>query len=117
MTDTNTLWAIEHRLWTGGVQAYEKTMAPECVMVFPQPAGILDHPAILEALKGAPRWDDIGFDRPTASQIDEGTIVLAYLGRGLKGVDTYEALCSSTYRRISGEWRIIQHQQTPIGEA
>lgn len=115
MSEHDQAWEIENRLWTGGIQAYEDHMAKDCVMVFPAPVGILDYYAVIEALKDAPRWDDVQFNRKLASACGNDILTLAYLGRGLKGTEQYEAFCSSTYHRFSEGWKIIQHQQTPIG--
>jgi hypothetical protein len=44
----------------------------------------------------------------------EGIIVVAYRADARKeGGETYQAYCTSTYRRLAHEeWRVIQHQQT-----
>ncbi len=107
------LWEIEKQLWTGPADDYDKLMAENCVMVFPLPAGILSREAIIETVKMAPRWDDVELDSVSEVQSSESTVTLAYVGRGLKGSDTYEAYCSSTYVCTDGDWRIVQHQQTP----
>ncbi len=116
MAETSSLWTIETRLWKDGIEAYEAHMAPECVMVFPAPVGIMDHAAILEVLRQAPRWDDVEFDRQVVIHPSPDVATLAYLGRGQRGTDTYEAFCSSTYCRRSADWMIVQHQQTPVGD-
>jgi hypothetical protein len=41
-------------------------------------------------------------------------IVVAYHAKAVKGDETYEAHCTSTYRRRShDDWLVVQHQQTP----
>jgi hypothetical protein len=44
----------------------------------------------------------------------ECIIVVAYKAHARKeGGETYQAYCTSTYRRlVHNEWRVIQHQQT-----
>ncbi|MCZ4297989.1 nuclear transport factor 2 family protein [Henriciella marina] len=107
------LWEVEKQLWTGPAENYDRLMAQDCVMVFPLPAGILSRDAIIETVRLAPRWDDVELDSVSETQSNDTTITLAYVGRGLKGSDTYEAYCSSTYILVDGDWRIVQHQQTP----
>ena len=114
MADTDTLWSIEKALWLGGANAYEQHMAPECIMVFPAPAGIMTGPDILKAVRQAPRWDSVEFDQQHTSILGTNACLLAYVGRGLRGTDTYEAFCSSSYRRRPQGWAIVQHQQTPV---
>lgn len=113
MPDFSDIWDIEKQLWTGPAEEYDRLMAPHCVMVFPLPAGILKREKIIETVKLAPRWDHVEFDSETAVQSGEGTVTLAYVGRGLKDHDTYEAYCSSTYVKSDKGWQIVQHQQTP----
>ncbi|WP_084419557.1 nuclear transport factor 2 family protein [Henriciella litoralis] len=113
MTDFEPIWNIEKQLWTADASIYEDVMAPNCVMVFPLPAGILRYDRILSVVKEAPRWEDVEIDQKTAHAHGDDTVTLSYVGRGLKGTDGYEAFCSSTYVKKDGAWKIVQHQQTP----
>ena len=40
MTDAE-FWEVERSLWLGGPAAFRAWVAADCVMVFPEPAGIL----------------------------------------------------------------------------
>ena len=60
MTDAE-FWEVERGLWLGGAAAFRRWVAAECLMVFPEPAGILTGPAILEASPAAPRWERVEF--------------------------------------------------------
>ena len=40
--------------------------------------------------------------------------VVAYRARAARGGQDYEALCTSTYVRVDGDWRLAVHQQTPL---
>ena len=43
------------------------------------------------------------------------TIVLAYKATGRReDAKSYSALCSSTYVRDDGRWKLLSNQQTPI---
>jgi Domain of unknown function (DUF4440) len=117
MSDDMEFWRIEERFWLGGEEFFRERLDAECMMVFPQPVGILAGNGILKSLKGAPRWESVEMaDRHTART--EGLATLAYLAEGRRqGRPAYRALCSSTYARCGGgDWRLVQHQQTPIGE-
>ncbi|MGB7408748.1 MAG: hypothetical protein WA908_09590, partial [Pontixanthobacter sp.] len=50
---------------------------------------------------------------------EEGLIVIAYRAQAKRGqgdsTESYDALCTSTLRRIGEEdWEVVQHQQTPL---
>lgn len=83
-------------------------------MTFPDPIGILKGEAILEGLKGAPRWEAVEMEERTALKVGD-TLVLAYRATGRrKGSAPYVALCSSTYVFQDQAWKLISHQQTPV---
>ena len=112
MTD---LWSNERRLWLEGVDAYAELMAGECTMVF-GPVGILGRQAILDSLRDAPRWDEVSLSAQVRAVHGQRTVVLAYrvsASRDAEG-DAYNALCSSTYVFENSQWRLAQHQQTPV---
>ena len=62
MADLDDLWDCERGFWLDGVPHYERHLAPDARMVFPEPAGILDAVAIMQGLEGAPRWESVDFD-------------------------------------------------------
>lgn len=108
------LWELERRFWLGGVETYETHMDPQCLMAFPAPAGLLAGPAIVEALRQAPRWAQVELSDQRLARPAPDMAVLAYRARGSRGDgDVYQAYCTSTYRRAGGTWRLAQHQQTP----
>jgi hypothetical protein len=107
------LWKIERRLWLEGAEAYEEVMATLCIMVF-GPSGIMQRDDILESLRNAPRWSDVELSERSESFRDE-VAILAYRAVGEREDDApYKALCTSTYVREGNEWRLAQHQQTPV---
>ncbi|MFA5581030.1 MAG: nuclear transport factor 2 family protein [Paracoccaceae bacterium] len=107
------LWTYETQLWLQGATAFAALLHPACVMVFPEPVGILQGPAILESLVGVPRWQTVNMQDQASGGAD--TVVLAYRAEGQReGAAPYHAYCSSTYIRTPDGWRIIQHHQTPL---
>ena len=111
--DEQRIWAIERQFWLGGIEHFETNMVPGCLMVFPEPVGILTGTRITEGLRGAPRWSSVEFSATEFSRIADA-VVLAYRAVGRRAASPeYRALCSSTYLRHDDGWRLIQHQQTP----
>jgi hypothetical protein len=109
------LWSVEEKLWTNGADQYERTLDAQCVMAFPAPAGIMLGRKIVESLEGAPRWTSVTMGERHLVRPMPDVTILAYRARGTRdGAPAYEAYCTSTYRRASDGWRLVQHQQTPL---
>jgi len=106
-------WKIEHALWIDGVEAYERHMAPHCVMAF-GPMGIIENAQIIEGLREAPRWAIVSMqDRVTIAPRND-LVVLAYRAEASRDAQRYEALCTSTYTLEENLLKLVQHQQTPL---
>lgn len=113
MTDAE-FWDVERGLWLGGADAFRAWVATDCLMVFPEPAGIVRGPAIFDGLASAPRWERVDFVQRQVQRIGEAAAVLAYLAEAARpGGAPHRALCSSTYIQQAGDWWLVQHQQTP----
>ncbi|MEO8216791.1 MAG: nuclear transport factor 2 family protein [Acidobacteriota bacterium] len=108
------LWKLEREFWTGGREFYLSRLAPEALMVFPSPAGILSRQETIEAI-GPNRWKDVQFSNQHCMFPADQTAVLVYevAAERESDVPRYAALCSSTYIRASGAWNLALHQQTP----
>ena len=113
--DDEKVWAMEESLWTGDAGHMGAIVDPACLMVFPDPAGIMAAEAALEGLKSAPRWDKVMMTGRQIARPGDGLLILAYKAVGTRSAAAdYTALCSSTYRRDGERWRLVQHQQTPF---
>ena len=110
---TDEVWATEERLWTGGRAAYEGVVSPEAVFAFP--SGLMAGNGFVAGLP-----DEAGWMAVEMSERNEGAPlpdlrVIAYAAVGTRrDGSTYRTLCSSTYARENGAWRLAQHSQTPI---
>ena len=114
--DDQRIWNFEERLWVGGPQAYEEQVSDTCVMALPAEPFLFDGPAAIAAVKDTPRWDSVDFADTRVERPEEGLIVIAYRAEAKRGEENYHALCTSTLRRLEHEeWRVVQHQQTPLG--
>ncbi|MDO5657177.1 MAG: nuclear transport factor 2 family protein [Paracoccus sp. (in: a-proteobacteria)] len=108
-------WPTEKAFWLDGAGFYRDNLAPDAVMVFPEPVGILSGEAIIAALEGAARWDAVEITQRGALRSGE-TLILTYHATGQRGdAAPYRALCSSTYGRVGSRWLLLCHQQTPVG--
>jgi hypothetical protein len=112
--DDDRVWSFEKSLWTGGADHYRELVDDECLMVLPQPPFVLSGAQAIEAVASTPRWSDVELSKGQIARPQEGLIVIAYHARASRDDETYEAHCTSTYRRLEHEvWRVVQHQQTP----
>lgn len=109
------LWAIEQTFWRGGTDVYDQYLAPQALMVFPPPEGIMDRGAIMDSITKAPRWTDVTFSNRRSIVPAENVVILAYDARAHRDStgSEYRAHCSSTFVRMAGEWKLVGHQQAP----
>lgn len=114
--DDQRIWAFEISLWTGDAEHYHELIDDECVMVLPEKPYVLTGAQAIEAVARTPRWTDVAFDQQRVMRPQEGLIVIAYHAEATKeGAAPYRAHCTTTIRRLSHEeWRVVQHQQTPL---
>lgn len=108
-------WQKEERFWTGGADYARSAMRDDAVFVFPYPAGIRRRDASLEGMQAAPRWRSVVMEDREFSRSGP-VVVLAYRARGEReGDEIVEMLCASTYVDDGEGWRLMSHQQTPVG--
>ncbi len=109
------LWQMEGRLWTEGASYYRDRLDPGCLMVFAGIGVLSGADGIVATVTGPARWARVAMTgRHTAAS--DGLAVLAYSALAERdGAAPYAALCSSTWVRRNGDWRLVQHQQTPTG--
>jgi len=112
-SDAEDLWRIEESLWTGGADLYANVLHPECVMAFPDPAGVMRRDQILGGVANAPRWSGVEMLGRVFAEPSEGVAIMAYRAKAMRAGEKnpYSAICTSAYVARSGEWRMVQHQQ------
>ncbi|HWB69482.1 MAG TPA: nuclear transport factor 2 family protein [Solirubrobacterales bacterium] len=111
------LFAIEEELAAGDGDAYERRLSQDALVVLPEGTG-LDREATVEAMNASPGWDEFALHERRALALGEDAALLTYRFVGRRGGDTYQAVLTSAYRRdAAGTWRLVHHQQTPMGPA
>ena len=109
------VWTIEQRLWTDGVHAWREALDPLCLMVLPEPGGIMRAAVARSSVAAAPRWADVQMRDRILVKPSADLVVIAYRAEARREEGApYRALCGSTYRLADDRWRIVQHQQTPL---
>lgn len=111
--DDDRVWSFEKGLWLGDADHYRELVDDECLMVLPHPPFVLTGKQAIEAVANTPRWNEVDLSKRQVARPQEGLIVIAYHARAARDGETYEAHCTSTFRRLSHEeWRVVQHQQS-----
>jgi hypothetical protein len=109
------LLALEDKLWRGGPETFLENLDEECLIAFTGMAGVLDREQIAGTVAEGDRWRDVRIDTRGLVQPTEGTAILTYEARAVRGEgETYNALVSSAYARRNGSWKMVFHQQTPL---
>lgn len=117
MTISNDdIWTLEERFWLDGEPAYREHMIDGAVMLFPEPAGMMQGEAILASLAEAPRWSRVKITDRRLVRANDSMILVAYRAEASRDKHGYIALCASSYADVEGEWKIVHHQQTPVSE-
>jgi hypothetical protein len=114
--DDERVWDFERSLWTGDAQHYRELIDAESLMVIPTPPFVLQGDAAVDAVSDTPRWNSVDINDGRIVRPQEGMIVIAYRAFARKeNGESYEAYCTSTYRRLSHEeWRVVQHHQSQV---
>jgi ketosteroid isomerase-like protein len=117
--DDDRVWSFEESLWTGDAAHYRELIDDECLMVVPMPPYVMGGEQAIEAVSNTPRWSSVTLSQKQVKRPQEGLIVIAYQAEASKeGGESYTAHCTSVLRRLShDEWRVVQHQQTPLLKA
>ncbi|MDP9189250.1 MAG: nuclear transport factor 2 family protein [Actinomycetota bacterium] len=115
MSEIETLLEIEHALGGGTAEDYDEHLAEESVLVMP--GMVLGKRETIEAIGNEPSWDEFTITDERLVEVSDDARVLTYRWNSKRGETSYEALMSSTYARRDGAWKLVFHQQTPLGEA
>lgn len=110
------LWKLEERLWLGGSEAARTILANDAVLILPYPKGIAQGVDALDDAPWASRWRTVRMDDKVFS-LQDNVAVLGYRVSGERpDIPIYRALCASSYIKDNETWKLVSHQQTPLGQ-
>src|SRR3954453_13441584 len=108
---------LEHEGWNALVAGdaagyYGERLAPSGVRA--SPCGVMAREEAIAAMAAAPPWKafSISEAQVVALTPDAGVVVYRVVAHR-SDEDPYEALVSSTFACVDGEWRLAFHQQSP----
>lgn len=115
---TETLWQLEEQFWLGSPDFYEATLASDALMVLPPPVGVLERDATIASIRSGARWRNVTFEQQCMALVGEAAVLVytAHADRGASNT-AYVAQCSSTYVRAQGQWQLLAHHQSSVGQA
>lgn len=93
---------------------YDEVLAHDAVMVFP--FGVMERADAIDRMAESRRWQSFKMDDVTVHDIGAGLVVVAYRVVAHRDDEPpFEAMLSSTYVRARRSWRMMMHQQSPLG--
>ena len=110
------LVAMEKKLWSGGQSEYRNTLDSDCLVAFTEMAGISSRDEIASQAS-ARRFSDVDIDVDGLLRPTDDVAILTYHVHASRDKNQYEAVVSSGYVRRDGIWKMMFHQQTPLGVA
>ena len=69
------LWTIEELFWKGDSDFYRDHLTADCLMLFPEPVGILTNEQIVGSIANAPRWSP-SLSRTAGLKFSDGALIL-----------------------------------------
>lgn len=115
MTLEQELLALEKQFWTAGPEFYRRHVDEQCLLAFPEMAGVMSRESVVATVTEDRRWSDLMVEEQGFLQLDDGTAVLTYHARAKRADgELYSALVSSAYVKRDDSWKLAFHQQTPV---
>lgn len=115
MTDTQQLLEMERKFWTEGESFFRQSVDEECLMAFPQTAGVMSKPEVAATVHRGSRWHDVEIWPRGILEPTKDFVILTYRARAIRADgELYDALVSTGYVKRSGAWKLAFHQQTPM---
>jgi hypothetical protein len=110
------LVALERRFWTqASGDLYRDHAAPELLMVFPAPTGVLGREAAIPIVDEAGPWQSVELEDVRSIELSPEATAIVYRATGIRGSgEPYRTLATSLYVRRAGRWLLALHQQTPL---
>lgn len=116
MTTKDEILEIERSLWTDGPDAYHRHLDTECLTAFTGMAGVSTRDEVAATVAEGPRWRNLDIDVQGVVEPTSDVALLTYEASAARGKDeSYRALVSSGYVRRDEAWKLMFHQQTPLG--
>lgn len=105
------IWDEERAFWLGGAAEAARRLDDVCLLVLGQ-GGVLTRDAAIAALADAPRWHEITLADRALVETDEVRVLAYHATARRQGMPAHRAICTTTWLRRDGDWRIVQHHRS-----
>jgi hypothetical protein len=114
MSLESDLLKIEDNFWTGGPEAYRQHVDQQCLVAFPEMAGVVPGEDIAKSAESG-RWQDVALNARGIVNMSDTAVVITYECHAKrKDGRPHHALVSSGYVKRPAGWKLAFHQQTPL---
>jgi hypothetical protein len=112
------LLALEKKFWTGDTKFYQDNVDDSALIAFgPDMAGVMSNKEIASSAGQGNRWKNLDIKLKGLIEPADDVAILSYEANATRSNgETYAALVSTGYARRDGGWKMMFHQQTPLGE-
>ena len=112
------LLALEKKFWTGDTKFYRDNVDDTCLVAFGArwPAS-MSNKDVAATAKDGNRWQDLEIELKGLIEPADDVAILSYEANATRSNgEPYAALVSTGYAKRDNGWKMMFHQQTPLGE-
>ena len=112
------LLALEKKFWTGDTKFYRDNVDDTCLVAFgAEMAGVMSNKDVAATAKDGNRWKDLDIKLKGLIEPADDVAILSYEANATRSNgERYAALVSTGYAKRDDGWKMMFHQQTPLGE-
>ena len=112
------LLALEKKFWTGDTKFYRDNVDDSALIAFgPDMAGVMSNKEIASSAGQGNRWKNLDIKFKGLIEPADDVAILSYEANATRSNgEAYAALVSTGYARRDDGWKMVFHQQTPLGQ-
>ena len=112
------LLALEKKFWTGDTKFYQDNVDDSALIAFgPDMAGVMSNKEIASSVGDNNRWKSLELKLKGLIEPADDVAILSYEAHATRSNgEAYAALVSTGYARRDDGWKMVFHQQTPLGQ-
>lgn len=109
------LLALEKQFWTGDSRFFREHAHIECLVAFPEMAGVMNNADLAATAKNPNRWRDLRIELKGVVEPSDDVALLSYEAEATReNGEPYRALVSTGYVRQCDGWKMMFHAQMPL---